>query len=178
MAATTCCAVLNGLGSSFLCGGKVGDVSAVSPTRLVVAAAAILPQRSHGSCCQSWWLASDYGFDPLGLGKDPAFPQMQCHCSFLLWFSFGDTIASHGWVERRVEWATPWSRTAENFANATGDQGYPGGKFLIDPLGLAGKIEDGDYVAHRKKLERLKLVEIKHASYAAQGKTPLGALGL
>ncbi|QHO03728.1 Chlorophyll a-b binding protein 10A [Arachis hypogaea] len=65
-----------------------------------------------------------------------------------------------GWVECKswVEWATPWSRTAEKFANATGDQGYPRGKFLIDPLGLASKIKYGDYIAHREKLERLSML--------------------
>ncbi|WP_411025302.1 chlorophyll a/b-binding protein, partial [Salmonella sp. s57379] len=87
-----------------------------------------------------------------------------------------------------VEWATPGSRTAENFGNATGDQGYPGGKFF-DPLGFAGTIQNGVYIPDAEKLERLKLAEIKHARLAmvamlifyfeaGQGKTPLGALGL
>lgn len=88
-----------------------------------------------------------------------------------------------------MEWAIPWSRTAENFfANATGDQGYPGGKFF-EPLGVSGSIKDGVYVADEEKLERLKLAEIKHARIAmlgmlvfyfevGQGKTPIAALGL
>ncbi|KAF4400849.1 hypothetical protein G4B88_004392 [Cannabis sativa] len=64
-----------------------------------------------------------------------------------------------------VEWATPWSRTAENFANATGHQGYPGGKFF-DPLGLAGTLQNSEYIPDVEKLERLKLAEIKHARIA------------
>jgi light-harvesting complex II chlorophyll a/b binding protein 6 len=82
----------------------------------------------------------------------------------------------------------PHCREGENFANFTGDQGYPGGKFF-DPLGLAGTVKDGVYVPDVEKLERLKLAEIKHARIAmlamlvfyfeaGQGKTPLGALGL
>ncbi|RLN22188.1 hypothetical protein C2845_PM07G02120 [Panicum miliaceum] len=57
-------------------------------------------------------------------------------------FSFASLLGTQlllmGWA---VEWATPWSRTAENFANFTGEQGYPGGKFF-DPLGLTGTIKD------------------------------------
>ncbi|KAL0440453.1 UNVERIFIED_CONTAM: Cysteine protease XCP2 [Sesamum latifolium] len=82
----------------------------------------------------------------------------------------------------------PGRETAENFANATGDQGYPGGKFF-DPLGFAGTLKDEVYIPDAGKLERLKLAEIKHARIAmlamlifyfeaGQGKTPLGALGL
>ncbi|CAI9781785.1 unnamed protein product [Fraxinus pennsylvanica] len=119
-------------------------------------------------------------------------------------FSFGSLLGTQlllmGWVESKrwvdffnpesqsVEWATPWSRTAENFANATGEQGYPGGKFF-DPLGVAGTLKNGVYIPDAEKLERLKLAEIKHARLAmlamlifyfeaGQGKTPLGALGL
>ncbi|PPS02833.1 hypothetical protein GOBAR_AA17834 [Gossypium barbadense] len=119
-------------------------------------------------------------------------------------FSFGSLLGTQlllmGWVESKrwvdffnpksqsVEWATPWSKTAENFANATGQQGYPGGKFF-DPLGLAGTIRNGVYIPDYDKLERLQLAEIKHARIAmlamlifyfeaGQGKTPLGALGL
>ncbi|KAF4402698.1 hypothetical protein G4B88_012483, partial [Cannabis sativa] len=61
-------------------------------------------------------------------------------------FSFS-SILSKRWVDffnpesQSVEWATPWSRTAENFANATGDQGYPSGKFF-DPLGPAGTLQN------------------------------------
>lgn len=117
-------------------------------------------------------------------------------------FSFGTLLGTQlllmGWVESKrwvdffnpdsqsVEWATPWSRTAENFSNATGDQGYPGGKFF-DPLGLAGETKNGVYLPDLDKLDRLKLAEIKHARIAmiamlvfyfeaGQGKTPLGAL--
>ena len=57
MAATTSGSVLNGLGSSFLCGGKRSKTllatgtggkvgAAVSPTRLIVAAAAAAPKKS------------------------------------------------------------------------------------------------------------------------------------
>ena len=107
-------------------------------------------------------------------------------------FSWAGWRANGGWTSstriQSVEWATPWSRTAENFANYTGDQGYPGGRFF-DPLGLAGKSRDGVYEPDREKLERLKLAEIKHSRLAmlamlifyfeaGQGKTPLGALGL
>ncbi|XP_044509783.1 chlorophyll a-b binding protein CP24 10A, chloroplastic-like [Mangifera indica] len=119
-------------------------------------------------------------------------------------FSFGSLLGIQlllmGWVESKkwvdffnpesqaVEWATPWSRTAENFANATGEQGYPGGRFF-DPLGFAGTIKDGVYIPDTEKLDRLKVAEIKHARIAmlamlifyfeaGQGKTPLGALGL
>ena len=49
-----------------------------------------------------------------------------------------------------VEWATPWSRTAENFAIGTGEQGYPGSKFF-DPLGFASTIKDGVYMPDRQK---------------------------
>ncbi|KAE8670057.1 Chlorophyll a-b binding protein CP24 10A [Hibiscus syriacus] len=168
------------------------------------------------------WIAPDYGFDPLGLGKDPAFLKWYREAELIhgrwamaavlgifigqAWsgipwfeaggdpaaiapFSFGSLLGTQlilmGWVESKrwvdffnpesqsVEWATPWSQTAENFANATGEQGYPGGKFF-DPLGLAGSIQNGVHVPDYDKLERLKLAEIKHA----RGKTPLGALGL
>lgn len=119
-------------------------------------------------------------------------------------FSFGALLGTQlllmGWVEGKrwvdflepssqaVEWATPWSRTAENFANFTGLQGYPGG-FFFDPLKLAGSVQGGKYVVDFEKLERLQLAEIKHARIAmlamltfyfeaGQGLTPLGALGL
>ena len=182
-------------------------------------------------------LPGDFGFDPLGLGKDPAFLKWYREAELIhgrwamaavlgifvgqAWsgipwfeagadpgaiapFSFGSLLGTQlllmGWVESKrwvdffnpdsqaVEWATPWSRTAENFANFTGEQGYPGGKFF-DPLSLAGTIKDGVYIPDTDKLERLKLAEIKHARLAmlamlifyfeaGQGKTPLGALGL
>ncbi|KAI3933262.1 hypothetical protein MKW92_039656 [Papaver armeniacum] len=109
-------------------------------------------------------------------------------------FSFGSLLGTQlllmGWPpeSQAVEWATPWSLTAENFANATGEQGYPGGKFF-DPLSFAGTIQNGVYVPDTEKLERLKLAEIKHSRLAmvamlifyfeaGQGKTPLGFLGL
>ncbi|OIV91571.1 hypothetical protein TanjilG_08983 [Lupinus angustifolius] len=238
MAAATSGAVL---GSSFLCRGKksqtllasaIGKVGAsVSPKRLNVAASAA-PKKS--------WIPAvkgDYGFDPLGLGKDPSFLKWYREAELIhgrwamaaalgifvgqAWsgvpwfeagadpnaiapFSFGTLLGTQlllmGWVESKrwvdffnpdsqsVEWATPWSKTAENFANATGDQGYPEGKFF-DPLSLAGTIKDGVYIADTEKVERLKFAEIKHARIAmlamltfyfeaGQGKTPLGVLGL
>ncbi|KAF4352676.1 hypothetical protein F8388_005371 [Cannabis sativa] len=125
-------------------------------------------------------LPGDYGFDPLGLGKDPAF---------LKWYKEAELIhgrwamaavlgifvgqawsESKRWVDffnpesQSVEWATPWSRTAENFANATGDQGYPSGKFF-DPLGPAGTLQNGEYIPDVEKLERLKLAEIKKSTW-------------
>jgi light-harvesting complex II chlorophyll a/b binding protein 6 len=119
-------------------------------------------------------------------------------------FSFGTLLGTQlllmGWVETKrwidflepgsqlVDWATPWSRTAENFGNATGLQGYPGGKFF-DPLALAGEVKGGKYTPDYSKLSRLQLAEIKHARIAmlamlifyfeaGQGLTPLGALPL
>ncbi|KAI4299073.1 hypothetical protein L6164_032565 [Bauhinia variegata] len=258
MAAATSGALLNGLGSSFLSGGKrsqtllaAGKIgAAVTPRRFVAVAAAAAPAkkswipaiRTRGnSFLDPEWLdgslPGDYGFDPLGLGRDPAFLKWYREAELIhgrwamaavvgifvgqAWsgipwfeagadpgaiapFSFGSLLGTQlllmGWVESKrwvdffdqdsqsVEWATPWSRTAENFANATGEQGYPGGKFF-DPLGFAGTIQNGVYIPDRDKLERLKLAEIKHARIAmlamlifyfeaGQGKTPLGALGL
>ncbi|KAL7205968.1 hypothetical protein ACSBR2_018808 [Camellia fascicularis] len=258
--AATSAAVLNGLGSPFLSGGKrsqallsapigarAGGGAAVVPRRFVVVAA-VAPKKSWipgvrggGNFIDPEWLdgslPGDYGFDPLGLGKDPAFLKWYREAELIhgrwamaavvgifvgqAWsgipwfeagadpgaiapFSFGTLLGTQlllmGWVESKrwvdffnpesqsVEWATPWSRTAENFANATGDQGYPGGKFF-DPLCLAGTIVNGEYIPDRDKLDRLKLAEIKHARLAmvamlifyfeaGQGKTPLGALGL
>ncbi|KAG5057726.1 hypothetical protein JHK86_012722 [Glycine max] len=231
MAAATSSAVLNGFGSHFL----------------VIVAVAAAPKKSWipavkggGNFIDPEWLdgslPGDYGFDPLGLGKDPAFLKWYREAELIhgrwamaavvgifigqAWsgvpwfeagadpnaiapFSFGSLLGTQlllmGWVESKrwvdffnpdsqsVEWATPWSRTAENFGNSTGEQGYPGGKFF-DPLGFAGTIKDGVYIPDTDKLERLKLTEIKHARIAmlamlifyfeaGQGKTPLGALG-
>ncbi|CAA0208716.1 putative chlorophyll A-B binding protein [Arabidopsis thaliana] len=251
-------AVLSGLGSSFLTGGKrsatalgsgVGTgAQRVGRKTLIVAAAAAQPKKSWipavkggGNFLDPEWLdgslPGDFGFDPLGLGKDPAFLKWYREAELIhgrwamaavlgifvgqawsgvAWFeagaqpdaiapfSFGSLLGTQlllmGWVESKrwvdffnpdsqsVEWATPWSKTAENFANYTGDQGYPGGRFF-DPLGLAGKNRDGVYEPDFEKLERLKLAEIKHSRLAmvamlifyfeaGQGKTPLGALGL
>ncbi|XP_021899783.1 chlorophyll a-b binding protein CP24 10A, chloroplastic [Carica papaya] len=256
--AATSGALLNGLGSSFLSGGKrthqalfatrSGSAAAGAATRKFVVVAALPPKKSWipavkggGNFIDPEWLdgslPGDYGFDPLGLGKDPAFLKWYREAELIhgrwamaavvgifvgqAWsgvpwfeagadpgaiapFSFGSLLGTQlilmGWVESKrwvdffspdsqsVEWATPWSRTAENFANATGEQGYPGGKFF-DPLGLAGTIKDGVYIPDTEKLDRLKLAEIKHARIAmvamlifyfeaGQGKTPLGALGL
>lgn len=182
-------------------------------------------------------LAGDYGFDPLGLGKDPAalkwyreaeiihgrwalVATLGCLIgqafSGIPWyeagaapeavapFTFGSLLGTQillmSWVEGKrwvdfynpssqsVEWATPWSKTAENFANYTGQQGYPGGKFF-DPLGLAGKVTGGAYQTDFAKLERLQLAEIKHARLAmvamlifyleaGQGLSPLSPFGL
>lgn len=180
-------------------------------------------------------MPGDYGFDPLGLGKDPAALKWYREAEIIhgrwamaavvgilvgqAWsgipwfeagaapggvspFSFGTLLGTQlllmGWVESKrwvdffdngtqaVEWATPWSRTTENFGNATGLQGYPGGKFF-DPLGFAGEVKNGKYITNYSKLERLQLAEIKHARLAmvamlifyfeaGQGKTPLGVL--
>lgn len=182
-------------------------------------------------------LPGDYGFDPLGLGRDPAALRWYREAELIhgRWamaavvgifigqgwsgvpwfdagadpaaiapFSFGSLLGTQlllmGWVETKrwidflnpgtqsVEWATPWSRTAENFSNATGLQGYPGGRFF-DPLAFAGSVSGGQYVPDFSKLERLQLAEIKHSRLAmvamlvfyfeaSQGFTPLGALGL
>ncbi|KAL2623065.1 hypothetical protein R1flu_003270 [Riccia fluitans] len=182
-------------------------------------------------------LPGDYGFDPLGLGKDPAALKWYREAEIIhgrwamaavlgifvgqAWsgvpwfeagadpaaiapFSFGSLLGTQlllmGWVEGKrwadyvnpnsqlVDWATPWSRTAENFGNSTGLQGYPGGRFF-DPLSLAGDVKGGKYVTDYDKLSRLQLAEIKHARLAmvamlifyfeaGQGLTPLGALGL
>lgn len=257
MAATTG-AMLNGLNSTFLCGGKrsqsllsAGAAARVggnaAPKRFIVVAAAApkkswLPGvRGGGNFVDPEWLdgslPGDYGFDPLGLGRDPAFLKWYREAELIhgrwamaavvgifvgqAWsgvpwfeagadpsaiapFSFGSLLGTQlllmGWVESKrwvdfynpesqsVEWATPWSKTAENFSNFTGEQGYPGGKFF-DPLCVAGSIKDGVYIPDTEKLERLKLAEIKHARIAmlamltfyfeaGQGKTPLGALGL
>ena len=224
---------------------SVGAAKPAPRRVLVVAAAAkkswIPAFKSDAEFVNPPWLdgslPGDYGFDPLGLGKDPAFLKWYREAELIhgrwamaavlgifigqAWsgvpwfeagaqpgavapFSFGSLLGTQlllmGWVESKrwvdffnpesqsVEWATPWSRTAENFANATGEQGYPGGKFF-DPLGLAGTIKDGVYITDTEKLERLKLAEIKHSRIAmlamlifyfeaGQGKTPLGALGL
>eukprot|EP00244_Chara_vulgaris_P008558 TRINITY_DN33_c0_g1_i4.p1 TRINITY_DN33_c0_g1~~TRINITY_DN33_c0_g1_i4.p1 ORF type:complete len:284 (+),score=36.42 TRINITY_DN33_c0_g1_i4:252-1103(+) len=181
-------------------------------------------------------LAGDYGFDPLGLGKDPALlkwyreaeiihgrwamtavvgiligqavsgiPWFQAGAepSAVAPFSFGSLLGTQlllmGWVEGKrwadfvnpgsqsVWWATPWSKTSENFVNTTGQQGYPGGQFF-DPLRLAGSISGGKYNVDFDKLPRLQTAEIKHARLAmvamlifyfeaGQGLTPLQALG-
>ncbi|KAL0908546.1 hypothetical protein M5K25_023044 [Dendrobium thyrsiflorum] len=256
MAAST--AILQGLSTPFLAGAKssralvagskAATAVAIAPRRFVFVAAAGAVKKSWlpgvrfgGNVVDPEWLdgslPGDYGFDPLGLGKDPAFLKWYREAELIhgrwamaavvgifvgqAWsgipwfeagaapgavapFSFGSLLGTQlllmGWVESKrwvdffnpdsqsVDWATPWSRSAENFANATGEQGYPGGKFF-DPLGLAGTLKDGVYIPNAEKLERLKLAEIKHARIAmlamlifyfeaGQGKTPLGALGL
>ncbi|KAK8561390.1 hypothetical protein V6N13_149426 [Hibiscus sabdariffa] len=231
---STSATVINGLGSSLVCVGKRRQLlwgpsngarlvaPAAGKRKLVVVAAAPAKKswlpgvRGGGNLVDPEWLdgslPGDYGFDPLGLGKDPAF---------LKWYREAELI--HGrWAMAAVvgifagqAWSgIPWFEagadpgaiapfsfgsllgtqlllmgwTAENFANATGLQGYPGGKFF-DPLGLAGTIENGEYIPDYDKLERLQLAEIKHARIAmlamlifyfeaGQGKTPLAALGL
>eukprot|EP00850_Spirogloea_muscicola_P002768 SM000011S18946 [mRNA] locus=s11:33981:35339:+ [translate_table: standard] len=95
-------------------------------------------------------------------------------------FSFGALLGTQllltGWVETKrgvdffnpgtqtVEWGDPF-RTAENFVNSTGQQGYPGGRFF-DPFGLAGKFRGSKYVADSAELARLQQAEIKHARLA------------
>ncbi|KAM3367819.1 hypothetical protein ACQJBY_016397 [Aegilops geniculata] len=228
---------------------NAASLGAAKPvTRRVVVVAAVVGKKSWIPAVKSdaefinpsWLdgsLPGDFGFDPLGLGKDPAFLKWYREAELIhgRWamaavlgifigqaysgvpwfeagaqpgavapFSFGSLLGTQlllmGWVESKrwvdffnpdsqsVEWATPWSRTAENFANFTGEQGYPGGKFF-DPLGLGGETKDGVYIPDTEKLERLKVAEIKHSRLAmlamlifyfeaGQGKTPLGALGL
>ncbi|VAH33005.1 unnamed protein product [Triticum turgidum subsp. durum] len=154
--------------------------------RVVVVAAAVgkkswIPAvKSDAEFINPSWLdgslPGDFGFDPLGLGKDPAFLKWYREAELIhgRWamaavlgifigqaysgvpwfeagaqpgavapFSFGSLLGTQlllmGWVESKrwvdffnpdsqsVEWATPWSRTAENFANFTGEQGYPSG---------------------------------------------------
>lgn len=200
-----------------------------------------LPGVSFGSLTDPEWLdgslPGDYGFDPLGLGKDPSALKWYREAEIIhgrwamaavlgifvgqAWsgipwfeagadpaavapFSFGSLLGTQlllmGWVETKrwidylepgsqlVDWATPWSKTAENFGNATGLQGYPGGKFF-DPLALAGEVKNAKYVPNYGELSRLQLAEIKHARIAmvamlvfyfeaGQGLTPLSALGL
>ncbi|WZZ80376.1 hypothetical protein YC2023_100948 [Brassica napus] len=219
MATAVSGAVISGLCSSFLSGGKSSAVALGSgvtsgaarvgrKTLIVAAAAASQPKKSWipavkggGNFLDPEWLdgslPGDFGFDPLGLGKDPAF---------LKWYRQAELI--HGrWAMAAVlgifvgqAWSgVPWFEagadpravlvrvttrdaaashgTAENFAK------YPG-----DPLGLAGKTRGGVYESDREKLERLKVAEIKHSRLAmlamlvfyfeaGQGKTPLGALG-
>ncbi|MCO5553780.1 hypothetical protein L7F22_007306 [Adiantum nelumboides] len=197
--------------------------------------------RGGGDLVDPAWLdgslPGDYGFDPLGLGKDPAALKWYREAEVIhgrwamaavvgifvgqAWsgvpwfqagaapgavspFSFGTLLGTQlllmGWVESKrwvdffepgtqsLEWATPWSRTASNFGNSTGLQGYPGGKFF-DPLAFAGELKNGQYVPDYSKLARLQLAEIKHARLAmvamlifyfeaGQGKTPLEALSL
>eukprot|EP00850_Spirogloea_muscicola_P008904 SM000048S16616 [mRNA] locus=s48:689255:690620:- [translate_table: standard] len=95
-------------------------------------------------------------------------------------FSFGALLGTQllltGWVETKrgvdffnpgtqtVEWGDPF-RTAENFVNSTGQQGYPGGRFF-DPFGLAGKVRGNKYVVDSAELARLQQAEIKHARLA------------
>ncbi|KAK6135402.1 hypothetical protein DH2020_030856 [Rehmannia glutinosa] len=91
--ASTSAALVNGLGSAFLTGGKKSQAllsapvaaragGAVAPKRLLVVAAApkkswIPAVKGGGNLIDPEWLdgslPGDYGFDPLGLGKDPAF---------------------------------------------------------------------------------------------------------
>ncbi|KAK9077133.1 hypothetical protein SSX86_005469 [Deinandra increscens subsp. villosa] len=231
-AAASSTAVLNGLGSTFLSGGNrsqtllsapVGGATVTTAPRRAVITSAVAAKKSWipavkggGNLIDPEWLdgslPGDFGFDPLGLGKDPAFLKwrgaafhgskpgpIQAPSPHFLTL-LGTQLLLMGWVESKrwvdffnpesqsVDWATPWSRTAENFANATGEQGYPGGKFF-DPLSFAGTIENGVYIPDTEKLDRLKLAEIKHSRLAmvamlifyfeaGQGKTPLGALGL
>ncbi|KAK6156862.1 hypothetical protein DH2020_011110 [Rehmannia glutinosa] len=217
--ASTSAALVNGLGSAFLTGGKKSQAllsapvaaragGAVAPKRLLVVAAApkkswipavkgggnlIDPEWLDGSPSilemvqrgrthpRRWAMAAVVGiFVGQAWSGIPRFKLVQphrCGGALLLWHTPRTQLLLMGWVESKrwvdffnpesqsVEWATPWSRTAENFANATGDQGYPGGKFF-DPLGFAGTLKDGVYIPDDEKLERLKLAEIKHARIA------------
>ncbi|TKY59518.1 Chlorophyll a-b binding protein CP24 10A [Spatholobus suberectus] len=94
MADATSGSVLNGFGSHFLCGGKKsqallaagigGKVGAAVSTKRVIVAIDVAPKKSWihaikggGNFIDLEWLdgslSGDYGFDALGLGKDPAF---------------------------------------------------------------------------------------------------------
>ncbi|GFY90145.1 light harvesting complex photosystem II subunit 6 [Actinidia rufa] len=185
MAATSAAAVLSGLGSPFLSSGKKSQT-------LLAAAIGTRSVRGSEEVCGGG-LPGDYGFDPLGLGKDPTFLKWYREAELIhgrwamaavigifvgqAWsgipwfeagadpgavapFSFSSLLGtqlllmgcfeSKRWVNffnpesQSIVWATPWSRTAENFANATGDQGYPSGKFF-DSLCLASTIDNGAY---------------------------------
>ncbi|CAA0822024.1 light harvesting complex photosystem II subunit 6 [Striga hermonthica] len=89
--ASTSAALVNGLGSAFLSGGKKTQALLSAPaaarpvaSRRLVVAAAVAPKKSWipavkggGNFIDPEWLdgslAGDFGFDPLGLGRDPAF---------------------------------------------------------------------------------------------------------
>ncbi|KAJ6804650.1 light harvesting chlorophyll a/b binding protein 6 [Iris pallida] len=71
-------------GSALLAGAKSGSSTVASPRRVVIVAAAAASKKSWipavkggGNLVDPEWLdgslPGDYGFDPLGLGKDPAF---------------------------------------------------------------------------------------------------------
>ncbi|KAE8711756.1 Chlorophyll a-b binding protein CP24 10B [Hibiscus syriacus] len=226
MSSTCGAVIINDLGSSFLCVVKrrqalwdarngAGVVNpATGKTKSVIVAAAPAKRswfpgvRGGGNLVDPEWLPGDYGFDPLGLGKDPAFLKWYREAELIhgrwamtavVGIFIGQAWSDIPWLEagadpdffnpqsQSVEWATPWSKSAENFVNATGQHGYPGGKFF-DPLGLARTIENGECIPDYENLERLPVAEIKHARIvmlamlifyleAGQGKTPLGALG-
>ncbi|KAJ4825070.1 Chlorophyll a-b binding protein CP24 10A, chloroplastic, partial [Turnera subulata] len=195
--AATSAAVVNGLGSSFLRGGNrsqallssgVPRVGASGTRRFVVVAAATAQKKSWipavkggGNFIDPEWLdgslPGDYGFDPLGLGRDPAF---------LKWYREAELI--HGrWAMAAVvgifvgqAWSgIPWFEAG---ADPGAIAPFSFGSLLGTQLILMGWVE-----SKRWKLERLKVAEIKHARLAmvamlifyfeaGQGKTPLGAL--
>ncbi|KAF2309040.1 hypothetical protein GH714_000239 [Hevea brasiliensis] len=183
--AATSGALLNGLGSSFLCGGKRTQALRVCEEikREVVqevCGCVLLNQRNLGSWCKAGGNFVDPEWLDGSLRQGSSIPQMVQRSRAYPWrwamtavvgifagqawsgipwfeagadpgaiapFSFGSLLGTQlllmGWVESRdgldffnpdsqsVEWATPWSRTAENFANATGEQGTREGNSLI-----------------------------------------------
>ncbi|KAE8672767.1 Chlorophyll a-b binding protein CP24 [Hibiscus syriacus] len=187
--AATSGAVLNGLCSSFLSGGKRSQalLGEKSPPPLPVELGSLSLWQPSPQLKSLGFPPSkapgDYGFDPLGLGKDPAFLKWYRETelihgrwamaavlgifigqawSGIPWFEAGadpDTIAPFSFGSLLGNQLILMGWTAENFANATGEQGYPGGKFF-DPLGIAGTIQNGVYVPDYDKLRDLSLLRL------------------
>ncbi|CAA2934469.1 chlorophyll a-b binding CP24 10A, chloroplastic [Olea europaea subsp. europaea] len=180
---STSSALVNGLGSAFLNGGKNSQIflsapiaartggSALSPKRFtMVAAAAVAPKKS--------WIPA-----VKDLGKDPAFLKRYREAELIhdRWAMAAvvGIFVGQAWIG--IPWfeagATPGAVSLFSFGSLIGTQ-----LLLMDTL------KDGVYIPDTEKLERLKLVEIKQARLAmlamlkfyfeaGQGKTPLGALG-
>ncbi|VAH33009.1 unnamed protein product [Triticum turgidum subsp. durum] len=172
--------------------------------RVVVVAAAVgkkswIPAvKSDAEFINPSWLdgslPGDFGFDPLGLGKDPAFLKWYREAELIhgrwamaavLGIFIGQAYSGVPWFEAGAQpgAVAPFSfgsllgtqlllmgwveskRWVDFFNPVTGEQGYPGGKFF-DPLGLGGETKDGVYIPDTEKLERLKVAEIKHSRLA------------
>ncbi|KAJ6309110.1 hypothetical protein OIU76_018658 [Salix suchowensis] len=224
--AATAGAVLNGLGSSFMCGGRrsqallgIGASRStgsfpVGTRKLVVVAAAAQPKKSWipavkggGNLVDPEWLdgslPGDYGFDPLGLGKDPAFLKWYREAELIhgRWAMAAVLAHPHGLggeqevgglLQPRVPIRGVGNAMVEERGEFRQRHRRPGVSPAASSLtrwGLAGTLKDGVYIPDVEKLERLKVAEIKHARLAmvamlifyfeaGQGKTPLGALGL